>query len=88
MLYMAVNRVKFTFPTNLVTEPIIYTISKNFEIITNIRRADVRPEMGWVILDIIGAEPEISKCLNWAKTSGVTVDDINNNTSEESLVEG
>jgi hypothetical protein len=88
MLYMAVNRVKFTFPTNLVTEPIIYTISKNFEIITNIRRADVRPEMGWVILDLIGTESEISKSLDWAKTSGVTVNDLNNNTSEESLVEG
>tara|TARA_B110000263_G_scaffold234209_1_gene231680 strand:- start:1735 stop:1992 length:258 start_codon:yes stop_codon:yes gene_type:complete len=85
---MAVNRVKFTFPTNLVTEPIIYTISKNFEIITNIRRADVRPEMGWVILDIEGSESEISKCLDWAKTSGVTVEDLNNETSEESLVEG
>ena len=85
---MAVNRVKFTFPTSLVTEPIIYTISKNFEIITNIRRADVRPEMGWVILDLIGTESEISKSLDWAKTSGVTVDDLNNNTSEESLVEG
>ena len=58
---MPVKRVKFTFPTNLVTEPIIYSITKKFNVITNIRRADVRPEMGWVILDIDGSEEEIAK---------------------------
>tara|TARA_Y100000996_G_C22174624_1_gene500131 strand:- start:88 stop:345 length:258 start_codon:yes stop_codon:yes gene_type:complete len=85
---MSVKRVKFTFPTNLVTEPIIYSISKNFDVITNIRRADVRPEMGWVILDLEGPEEEINKCLEWTKTSGVTVDDLNNDTNNDSLVEG
>ena len=85
---MPVKRVKFTFPTNLVTEPIIYSISKNFDVITNIRRADVRPEMGWVILDLEGPEEEINKCLEWTKTSGVTVDDLNNDTNNDSLVEG
>ena len=85
---MSVKRVKFTFPTNLVTEPIIYSITKNFNVITNIRRADVRPEMGWVILDIDGSEEEIAKCLEWTITSGVTVDDLNDNANDESLVEG
>lgn len=85
---MSVKRVRFTFPTNLVTEPIIYTISKNFGVITNIRRADVRPEMGWVILDLEGPEEEINKCLEWTKTSGVTVDDLNDDTNNDSLVEG
>ena len=85
---MSVKRVKFTFPTNLVTEPIIYSITKKFDVITNIRRADVRPEMGWVILDIDGSEEEIAKCLEWTRTSGVTVDDLNDNANDESLVEG
>ena len=85
---MSVKRVRFTFPTNLVTEPIIYSISKNFGVITNIRRADVRPEMGWVILDLEGPEEEINKCLEWTKTSGVTVDDLNDDTNNDSLVEG
>ena len=85
---MSVKRVKFTFPTNLVTEPIIYSITKKFNVITNIRRADVRPEMGWVILDIDGPEQEINKCIEWTKTSGVTVDDLNDVTNDESLVEG
>lgn len=85
---MSVKRVKFTFPTNLVTEPIIYSISTKFDVITNIRRADVRPEMGWVILDLDGPEEEINKCLEWTKASGVTVDDLNDDTNNDSLVEG
>ena len=33
-------------------------------------------------------EEEINKCLEWTKTSGVTVDDLNNDTNNDSLVEG
>ena len=44
--------------------------------------------MGWVILDIDGSEEEIAKCLEWTRTSGVTVDDLNDNANDESLVEG
>ena len=42
------QRVKFTFPTALVTQPIIYNLGREFNVITNIRRADVREEMGWL----------------------------------------
>ena len=46
---MTSRRVRFTFPQNLITEPVIYRLGIDFEIITNIRRADVREDMGWVI---------------------------------------
>ena len=39
---MATRRVKFTFPPQLITEPIIYQMGMEFHVVTNIRRADVR----------------------------------------------
>ena len=36
-------RVYLTFPSDLIQEPIIYQLGKNFDIVTNIRRADVTP---------------------------------------------
>ena len=51
---MASRRVRFTFPQNLITEPVIYRLGIDFEIVTNIRRADVRDDMGWVILELEG----------------------------------
>jgi len=70
------QRVKFTFPTALVTQPIIYNLGRKFEVITNIRRADVRDEMGWVILELEGANDEIQRGVQWVSSLGVRVDPI------------
>ena len=51
---MGTQRVKFTFMTQLVKEPIIYQLGQNFNLVTNIRRADVREDMGWVVLELDG----------------------------------
>ena len=70
------QRVKFTFPTALVTQPIIYNLGKKFDVITNIRRADVRDEMGWVILELEGPRDEIQRGMAWVSAQGVRVDPI------------
>ena len=62
---MIKKRVKFTFPQKLITEPLIYQLGKKYQIVTNIRRADVREDMGWVVLELQGAEDEISDSLKW-----------------------
>ena len=73
---MISRRYIFTFPTKMVTEPVIYNLGKDFEIETNIRRADVREDTGWVILELKGTEEEIEKGLNWVSSKGVRVDSI------------
>ena len=73
---MASRRVRFTFPQNLITEPVIYRLGIDFEIVTNIRRADVRDDMGWVILELEGKDSVIDKGLEWVRTTGVRVDPI------------
>ena len=60
----------------MVTEPVIYKLGKDFEIETNIRRADVREDTGWVILELKGTEEEMEKGLNWVASKGVRVDSI------------
>ena len=69
-------RYKFTFPTNLVTQPIIYELGRKFDLITNIRRADVRENMGWVVLEIEGNDEEIQKGVGWVGSMGVRVDPV------------
>ena len=71
---MGKQRVKFTFVGNLVKEPVIYHLGRDFEIITNIRRADVQEDMGWVILELEGEEYEIQRGLTWVGTTGVRID--------------
>ena len=65
---MPIKRVKFTYEQEMIKEPIISMLSKDFDLVTNIRRADVREDMGWVVLEIEGEEDEIQKALDWVAT--------------------
>lgn len=73
---MARRRVRFTFPEQLITEPLIYNLGRNFEIITNIRRANVQERVGWVVLELEGEDSEIDRGLEWMTEAGVRVDPI------------
>ncbi len=80
---MARQRVKFTFEQQLIKEPVIYELGKQFQIVTNIRRADVTADRGWVILELDGDVPELERGLEWVRSKGVRVDPV-----EGDLVEG
>ena len=73
---MGKQRVKFTFPTKLVTQPIIYDLGRKYSVVTNIRRADVRDDMGWVILELEGETSDIQLGIDWVKGTGVRVDPV------------
>jgi hypothetical protein len=73
---MARQRVKFTFPQELITDPIIYELGKSFNLVTNIRRADVTEDRGWVILELDGELDEIERGLDWVASKGVRVDPV------------
>ncbi len=79
---MGTQRVKFTFMTQLVKEPIIYQLGQNFNLVTNIRRADVREDMGWVVLELDGDDAEIQRGLDWVSTIGVRVDPVSGDVIE------
>jgi hypothetical protein len=80
---VAKQRVKFTFPPMLVTHPLIYRLGKEFDIVTNIRRADVAPDRGWAVLELEGDADAIERGINWMVELGVRVDPV-----EGDLVEG
>lgn len=73
---MAKQRMKFTFPTELIKEPVIYTLGKQFDLITNIRRADVTEDRGWVVLELEGEIGEIERGVQWVIDQGVRVDPV------------
>jgi len=70
---MPLRRVTFTFKTELIQRPVIYELGKEFEIVTNIRRAEVDHDAGWVVLELEGALDEIERGLAWVSEQGVEV---------------
>ena len=79
---MGTQRVKFTFMTQMVKEPIIYQLGQTFNLVTNIRRADVREDMGWVVLELDGDDTEIQRGLDWVSAIGVRVDPLSGDVIE------
>ncbi len=73
---MAKRRVMFTFPPELITEPVIYNLGQQFKVVTNIRRADVTEDRGWVVLEMEGREEDIEGGISWVTGKGVRVDPI------------
>ena len=73
---MSKQRVKFTFPTDMVKEPVIFYLGRDYNVVTNIRRADVGEDLGWVVLELDGDESDIERGLAWVGSTGVRVDPV------------
>ena len=73
---MATRRVRFTFEGDAVKEPVIYLVGHEFDVVTNIRMADVEHDFGWVVLEIDGDHDEIDRSLAWVESKGVRIDPV------------
>lgn len=80
---MAKVRVKFTFPPEQIREPVIWEVGKRFDLMTNIRRADVQKDIAWAVLELDGEKEDLEQGLKWVEELGVRVDPI-----EDSIIEG
>jgi ABC-type methionine transport system ATPase subunit len=67
-------RLHLTFPENLIQEPIIWRLGRQYDIITNIRRANVEEKVGWVILEVEGIQEALDEGVSWMREMGVQVD--------------
>ena len=76
------KQVLFTFPQKLIKEPVIYDLGIKFNVVTNIRRADVSESKGWVVLELEGEEENIDKGIEWVISKGVRVDPVMGNIVE------
>ncbi|MCC6545199.1 MAG: NIL domain-containing protein [Nitrospirae bacterium] len=79
---MSHYRIRINFPEDKITEPIIYQLGREFNVVTNVRRADVREKTGWVELELEGDSAEIEKAVESLRAKGVKVEPIERNIIE------
>ena len=77
---MVKRRVTFTYTPELIREPIIYSLSQQFNISTNINLADITRDRGWVVLEIEGKEEDIEQALAWATSRGLRIEAADSDT--------
>ena len=73
---MAKRQIRISFPPKRIKEPVIYKLGREFKIVTNIRRANVMSDAGWVDLEVEGTDKELDKGVEWLKKLGVRVDPV------------
>lgn len=67
------KRYRLTYPIGLLDRPILHTLIRRFDILTNIRSAKVSDTEGWLIVDLEGEEAEVEAGLAWAEQQGLQV---------------
>ena len=71
-----------TYPPTLIKQPLIYLLIKKFDVIPNIRGANVSDEMGLLAMEIEGAQSDLDQAVAWLREQGVTVEPIEKNIIE------
>lgn len=74
MAHAHVARVKLTFPEHLIRQPVIARLVREFDVMPNIRRANVEETVGWMVLEIGGEDETVDHALEWLSNQGVEVD--------------
>ena len=76
-------RLFVSFPEELVDRPMVYEVVKRFDVVPNIRRANVEQHSGWVILELSGEQSQLDATVDYLEEVGCTV-----NTMEGDVIEG
>jgi len=82
MAEMMKRRVIFSFTAEIIAEPIIYNLGQQFNIATNIRRADMTEDRGWIELEVEGEDKDIEDGIAWVISRGVRVDPVGDDIAE------
>jgi len=71
---MKTQRLELTFPEKLIKKPIIYHLVKEYNVIPNIRRANVDEKCGWMVLELSGEDQELENAFQHLQDLGVEVE--------------
>ena len=70
------TRLWLMYPPKMITNPVIWELSKKFPVVTNVRQASVTDEIGIVCIELSGARPDIKAAIKWLEKSGIKVEPV------------
>lgn len=70
------KRYWLTFDSKGVRRPLIWQMSKKFDVVFDIRSATVTPQLGIMAIELSGDEAVIAATVKWLRRHGVQVDPI------------
>ncbi|MFZ0828788.1 MAG: NIL domain-containing protein [Verrucomicrobiia bacterium] len=71
------QRFWLTFPVEGARQPLIWELSKKFDLIFNIRNANITDDVGITALELTGGQKTIPAAVKWLRKKRVKVDPTN-----------
>lgn len=68
--------VHLVFPQRLIKKPVVYTAAKKYNIMPNIRRANVTRTIGEMTLELDGAKADLEKAIKYLEKTGIRVEPV------------
>jgi len=79
---MPKRQLDLIFPEEMVKEPVIWEMSKKFDVIFNIRRAMVTETTGELVIELDGEDEILNGAIEWLRKKGVKVKPITHDVLE------
>lgn len=73
---MATRKVMLKYPENLIQEPVLFRMVREFDVMPNIRRARVTDTVGEIALELEGSPDNIEQGIQFLKQQGVLVEPL------------
>ncbi len=79
---MAKRQLDLIFPEELVKKPVIWEMSKKFDVIFNIRRARVTETTGELVIELDGENEILDGAIEWLRKKGIKVKPVTHDVLE------
>ena len=78
--------VKITTRTSeQVKTPILYRLARDFNVVTNVRRAQISDDYGYVEVEIEGTLEEVQRAIYWLHTTGLHVEALERSVGKDTV---
>ncbi len=73
---MAKRQLTIIFPQQLIKEPVIYTMAREYNVMPNIRRAKVTESVGEMTLELEGDAQQLARAVAYLEQKGLKVEPV------------
>lgn len=76
------KRVHLIYPPLQVSKPVIWELSKKFDVVFNVRRAKITETVGEIVLELEGDGPTLDATTAWLRGLGIKVEPVSSDSLE------
>jgi len=71
------RRIVLHFPNEVLDQPVVYVLVKDFDLVFNILKAQIVPgEEGLMVMDLSGSEEAVEKGLNYLRENNIRIEPL------------